>query len=121
MYPLSVNVSKERCNYDKSKFIVRDKKELEAIAGSNEKILEILNGCYNMKESIDEYVKLKVFTKEKLADETILGQIIRGSKVTGIENARNDYPQTNGKPAIVEETNTTAGISSEEEDFMNNL
>jgi hypothetical protein len=115
----SKNGSKERCNYDKSKFLVRNAKELEAIAPSNEKILEILNNCYNLKEVIGEYVTSKVIKKERYDDDTTVGKILKGKTASGFENIKT-YSE-NQSSHKVDETETVADISAEEADFMNNL
>jgi hypothetical protein len=61
---------------------------------------------------------LKLIKKESYADGTVLGRILKGETSTGYEFVKD---KSEGKQAVVEETNSTDGISSEEEDFMNSL
>lgn len=105
---------RSRCNYDKSKFVARSKKELGMITKDKEELVKIINSCYNLKEAVDEYVEKRVISEEKYAKESILGKIISGSSM--IQSPPTDYVEP--KTHVIDEDNGDDGISDEEKEFM---
>lgn len=115
------STNRSRCNYDKSKFIARNEKELETIASSKEEALNILNSCYNLKETITEYTNNKYIKEDKYSPDTMIGKMLKGG-YSGITVSEDSYrPSTNNSAPVVDESNDGDGVTDDEAEFINSF
>lgn len=112
--------AKSRCDYKKSKFIARKEEELEPIADTKEGMLKILNQCYNLKETIDEYITAKVIEPAKYDETTTIGQMMKGNIPAFVPN-HVGKSTTDIKDVVIVEGESKDDLSAEEMKFMDNL
>jgi hypothetical protein len=125
-FMLDVNIpesatANDRCDYKKSMFLARGANELEAIPvleGKTKAELKdyLVTECYNIQESVTEYVEAKLITDEMLKKYPVVIKMLAG-QASGMESI-DSIP---GHNSSVDTGDSSDAVTDSEKEFLDSL